>query len=67
MVRRRGDQVVHDRDAVERDAVLNFARASADEVLTRWGSVGTLLPGEHTGSSNGKLQGIATVERKIGD
>ena len=64
---RGGDQVVHDADAVERDAVGDFARAGADEVLPGRHAVGILETRDGAGRDGCEFQGIATVQGQFGD
>ena len=61
-----GDEVVDDGDAIERDAVLNFAGACADEVFTGRGAVGGFLTLDNAGRGDGELERIAAIERKFG-
>ena len=61
MIRRRRNQVIHDGDAVKRHAILNFARACADERFAGRHAVNALLPLNNAGRSNGKLQRIAAA------
>ena len=66
--RRRGDQVVHDADAVQRHFVLDLARTGAVEILARGctgsGSFGAL---QHAGSGGGEAHGVAAIQRQFGD
>ena len=64
--RRRGDQVIHDRNTVERHAALNFTLAGADEVLSR-GHV--VIAGRRSNGDIrrgcGNLQGVMPHQRQI--
>ena len=63
--RRRGDQVVDNADAVERNAVGDFASTGTDEVLPGGHAVGGLEARQGTGSDRGQFQGVAPVERQF--
>lgn len=61
-----GDEVVDDGDAIERNAVLNFASACADEVFAGRGAVSGFLTLYNAGCGDGELERVAAVERKLG-
>src|SRR5262249_5636450 len=64
---RGADQVVDDPEAVGRDAVGDFTRARADEVLARGRAVGGLEPADGSRRHYRELERVAAVQGEIGD
>src|SRR5207302_13727 len=61
-----GDEIVHDADAIERQAVLNLARAGAVKILAgRNSGSGGLGSLEHARRRDRELHGVAATQRKV--
>jgi tRNA G46 methylase TrmB len=66
--RRRADQAVHDRHAVETKAVLNLTLAGADEVFAgRDAGIAAGRADDDVGSGGGNFQGVMAHQRKVAD
>ena len=59
------NKVGHDADAIERNAVLDFSRARANETLPAAWVSGSLEPVEHARSGNGKSHRVTPIQRQL--